>query len=233
MRYRSMRGLIYLALVFVVSLPLRAQQNREMIPADVQSLAPQDVQGFDQNSPAVKKLLESALDLTTKNLGYKYGSAEPSQGGMDCSGTIYYLLQQAGLQDVPRSSDEQYAWARKVGNFQAVLSRKIDSFELNSLHPGDLLFWTGTYNVDRDIPITHTMIYLGLAKSDGQPLMVGCSDGRTYRGRKKFGVSVFDFKVAPREGSPSRFVGYARIPGLAQTELTTIEKQPAADSTDR
>jgi len=219
-----MHGLIRVFLIFALVGVLRGQENRTMIPADVQSLPSSDIRGFEDNAPAVKKLLQAALDLTTKGLGYKYGSDNPTEGGMDCSGTIFYLLQQAGVKDVPRSSDEQYAWARKAGNFQAVLSKKIDSFELDSLHPGDLLFWTGTYNIDRDIPITHTMIYLGLAKADGQPLMVGCSDGRTYRGQKKFGVSVFDFKVAPREGSPSRFVGYARIPGLAQTELKKIEK---------
>ena len=49
--------------------------------------------------------------------------------------------------------------------------------------PGDLLFWTGTYSVERDPPVTHTMIYLGEEKKSGKPIMVGASDGRTYEGR--------------------------------------------------
>jgi hypothetical protein len=56
------------------------------------------------------------------------------------------------------------------------------------------------------------MIYLGRAESDGLPLMVGSSDGRSYRGRKCFGVSVFEFRL-PGGDSSSRFVGFAKIPG--------------------
>ncbi len=65
---------------------------------------------------------------------------------MDCSGFIYYVLQQNGFPDVPRDSSQQYVWVRKAGNFNAVLSRKEDSFEFDALKPGDLLFWRGTGN---------------------------------------------------------------------------------------
>ena len=91
------------------------------------------------------------------------------------------------------------------------------------MKPGDLLFWTGTYSIERDPPITHTMIYLGKEKKSGKPIMVGASDGRTYEGEQQFGVSVFDFKTAPSKkatdsGNHPRFVGYARIPGLGAKE---------------
>ena len=76
---------------------------------------------------------------------------------------------------------------RKAGNFRAVLSRDIDSFELNELKPGDLLFWTGTYDVEKDPPVTHTMIYLGKEKKTGKPVMVGASDGRTFEGERSPG----------------------------------------------
>jgi cell wall-associated NlpC family hydrolase len=40
-----------------------------------------------------------------------------------------------------------------------------DSFELDDLKPGDLLFWRGTYNIDRDPPYhAHRLIYLGQEK---------------------------------------------------------------------
>ena len=63
------------------------------------------------------------------------------------------------------------------------------------------------------------MIYLGKEKSAGKPIMVGSSDGRTYRGEKQFGVSIFDFKTSPAKetndsGKQPRFVGYGKIPGL-------------------
>ena len=138
---------------------------------------------------------------------------------MDCSGFVYYILRTNGVKDAPRDSTEQYVWVRKAGNFRAVLSRKIDSFELDELKPGDLLFWAGTYSVERDPPITHSMIYLGKEKKTGRPIMVGASDGRTYGGEQQFGVSVFDFKTAPAKSgdalkSRPRFVGYGKIPGL-------------------
>jgi peptidoglycan DL-endopeptidase CwlO len=167
-------------------------------------------------------VLDLALDLTTQNLGYKYGSADPKNGGMDCSGFIYYVLNKCGMSNVPRDAREQYIWVRKAGKFQAVLGHSQDTFELDALKPGDLLFWSGTYNVDRDPGITHTMIYLGREKATNQRIMVGSSDGRTYKGQSRFGVSVFDFKIAGRRASGTEpgptFVGYARIPGLATAD---------------
>jgi len=195
------------------AIPSIAQENTKLIPPTVVALDASAIAGFEDNPPAVKKLLSTALALTKKNLGYLYGSDDPAQKGMDCSGTIYFLLQQAGVKDVPRSSDGQYAWAKTGGTFQAVKGPKLDAPALDSLRPGDLLFWTGTYDVNRKGAVSHVMIYLGKAKSDGLPLMVGASDGRTYRGKKYFGVSVFEFRL-PAEESKSTFIGYARIPGL-------------------
>lgn len=137
---------------------------------------------------------------------------------MDCSGFVYYVLKENGLNDVPRDSSQQYVWVRKAGTFQAVVSHKDDSFELEALRPGDLLFWTGTYSIERDPPITHAMIYLGREKGTNKRIMVGASDGRTYKGESRYGVSVFDFKLprngASAEGRTPTFVGYGRIPGL-------------------
>jgi len=164
-------------------------------------------------------MIDTALELTTRNLDYKYGSADPSSGGMDCSGFVFYVLNQAGVRDVPRDSSQQYVWLRKAGSFRAVNSRHDDTFELDELVPGNLLFWTGTYSIERDPPITHAMIYLGREKGTNQRIMVGASDGRTYKGESRYGVSVFDFKVArvakTDEGrlTPT-FIGYGRIPGM-------------------
>ena len=182
--------------------------------ADVSSLKSEDLRGFYDNPPEVQQLLTAALELTEQNLSYIYGSADPARGGMDCSGTIYFILQKMGVTDVPRSASQQYVWARRADAFHPVVSTRMDSFELDGLRPGNLLFWTGTYSTDVDPPVTHTMIYLGKARADGRPLMVGASDGRTFRGDKKFGVSVFDFVIPKPEGrNPmSRFIGYAEIP---------------------
>jgi len=108
------------------------------------TLAPEAIKGFEDNPPRVRTLLSSALELTNRNLDYKYGSADPSAGGMDCSGFVYYVLKQNGVGDVPRDSSQQYVWLRRSGKFEPVLSRKDDSFEMENLKPGGLLFWTGT-----------------------------------------------------------------------------------------
>jgi hypothetical protein len=184
-------------------------------------LLPEAISGFENYPPKVQRLLTSALELTTRNLDYEYGSADPANGGMDCSGFVYFVLKQNGIDDVPRDSSEQYIWLRRTGKFEPVVSQKEDSFEFDNLKPGDLLFWTGTYSIQRDPPITHAMIYLGREKKTGMRVMVGASDGRTYQSQQRFGVSVFDFKM-PRADNGEiengktrpRFVGYAHIPGL-------------------
>jgi hypothetical protein len=183
------------------------------MPPVVAALQPSEIKGFEDYPAPVKDLLTKSLALTQQNLGYLFGSSDPALKGMDCSGTIFYLLREAGIKDVPRSSEEIYKWVLKEGTLQPVNAASLDSRSFDSLRPGDLLFWTGTYSAGGKSTVTHTMIFLGHAKSDGLPLMVGSSDGRTYRGKKCFGVSVFDFRL-PKEESKSRFVGFARVPGL-------------------
>lgn len=192
-------------------------------PTQVASLDSADIADFENSAPAIHSLLDVCLALTKQNIGYKFGSSDPADGGMDCSGTIYHVLQAIGITDVPRTASGQYVWVRKAGTFQAVISRDVASFELDDLQAGDLLFWTGTYSTDQEPPVSHTMIYLGKRRSDGKQMMFGASDGRTYDGRKIWGVSVFDFMISgaikksaagETVKSGSKFIGYARIPGL-------------------
>lgn len=169
-------------------------------------------------------MIESALALTKLNLTYKFGSADPSEGGMDCSGAIYYMLRAQGFKNVPRDASGQYVWARKQAQFFAVVSKKADGFEFADLQPGDLLFWSGTYSVAKDPPVSHTMIYLGVQRKRGQHVMWGSSDGRTYDGKARWGVSVFDFRMPRTEGaSQADFLGYARIPGLREQVTPVLD----------
>jgi cell wall-associated NlpC family hydrolase len=199
----------------------------------VATLAVSDLREYEAQSPEVKRLLASALALTTLNLTYKYGSSDPQTGGMDCSGTVFYLLAKAGLVDVPRDASGMYKWVWTRGHFQAVTSSNPDTFELARLKPGDLLFWTGTYEVDHDPPITHVMIYLGINRHSGRRVMVGASEGRRFNGKSRYGVSVFDFimpgkrrlSVTGSETSSStdlkaQFIGYSSIPGLEEIDRT-------------
>jgi len=177
-----------------------------------------ELEEFSRQPEKIRALIEASLDLTRQDLTYTYSSADPANGGMDCSGFVYYVLTQAGVKDVPRDASGQYAWVRKAGKFRAVVSRKLDGFEMDELKPGDLLFWVGTYDTEHDPPVSHTMIYLGREKETGDRVMVGSSDGRSYHGLQRWGVSVFDFKEVkehPATGhGSSQFIGYGGIPGL-------------------
>ena len=175
-----------------------------------------ELRDFDKQPKKVRELIESLLELTRMDLGYKYGSADPQAGGMDCSGTMYYALREQGFSKVPRMANLQYRWIWEEGRFHAVISDDPKTFELSRLQPGDMLFWSGTYAAEREPPITHSMIFLGWLKSDGRPVMVGASNGRTYQGKARNGVSVFDFRL-PKKGGKARFVGYGRLPGFPDT----------------
>jgi cell wall-associated NlpC family hydrolase len=185
------------------------------------SLPPTDLLGFEEQPPRVRKLITAALELAKLNLTYTPGSDDPAKGGMDCSGAVAYLLRQQGFKDVPRDAAGQYVWARTHGQFFAVLSKKPGGFEFADIQPGDLMFWSGTYETKKDPPITHSMIFLGVQRKRGQYVMWGSSDGRSYEGKPRNGVSVFDFKMPRTEPgmvNPVDFLGYARIPGLREEE---------------
>lgn len=208
------------------------------------SIASSALQGFSEQPAPVRQLIEDALALAQQNLTYKFGSDDPANGGMDCSGTIAYLLRGHGFKEVPRDASGQYIWVRKNDRFFAVNSKKGGGFEFTDLLPGDLMFWSGTYTTgtDRDPPVSHTMMYLGVERGRKQQVMWGASDGRTYDGKARWGVSVFDFRMprtdsAPTETHHAVFIGYGRIPGLREpaTEPKTPEKpsEPAPEPPPR
>jgi cell wall-associated NlpC family hydrolase len=207
------------------------------------TVEPEAIAEFAAQPARIQQLIRDAIDLTRLNLTYTFGSADPEKGGMDCSGTIYHLLRAHGFADVARDSSGQYLWARKRGAFFPVVSRNAESVEFDQLQPGDLMFWTGTYGTGRDVPISHVMMYLGREKGTKKRIMFGASDGRSYDGVQRWGVSVFDFKM-PRtdatdpEKAKVDFVGFARIPGLREertsdapagaTDVPPKESEPVA-----
>lgn len=189
--------------------------HAEQKVAVVESLDPGDIVEYAKAPSEVRSLIETSLRLTRKNLGYRFGSHDVAKGGMDCSGTVYRVLSDLGLQP-PRSSRAIFRWVEEAKTLHRVPagtgSLGHDSFE--QLSPGDLVFWSGTYNTGKGADaISHVMIYLGTSRLDGKPVLFGASSGRRFRGTRIHGVSVFDFQL-PSKGSRSVFVGYGAIPGL-------------------
>jgi hypothetical protein len=152
---------------------------------------------ISQAAPRVRKMLDDAVDLTKRDLDYLYGVADPERG-FDCSGMVFYLLLQMGAPHVPRQANTLYEYLAQKNAFHA--ARK--STELGDLEPGDLLFWTGTYNIDRKV--THVMIYLGMEKGTGQRWMVGAAS-------RNIGVGVFRFNPGSPNGIGRNFIGFGKL----------------------
>jgi len=85
-----------------------------------------------------------AAELARSRIGAPYVSGTAGPDGFDCSGLVYWVYSQLGLQ-VPRSTQEQLAWAAPV--------------EMSQLQPGDLVFFENTSSSsDR---VSHVGIYVG------------------------------------------------------------------------
>lgn len=210
------------AVVFALAGVGFAQEAKpEASKAPAASLRPDALKGFGKLAAGTQEMLTYALSLTEKNLTYTFASSDPAAGGMDCSGTIYHVLQKFGWSEAPRQSNVMYEWTWEAGTFRAFNGRGADTFEMKQLVPGDLLFWINTTGkTDRDPPVTHVMMYLGEQVADGHRVMFGSSDGRTYNSISRWGVSVFDFQL-PKEGSTARFIGYAHLPAKTKSNLKT------------
>ncbi len=191
----------------------------EPTTAAVSTISIHDLSGFDAYPKQIQSLVQSALALTRLELGYLYGSHDPVKGGMDCSGTVYHVLEFQGLKDVPRQSDDMCRWVEKKSQLHLTpTATAFDHAEFNDLKPGDLLFWTNTTETKRKLPVTHVMIYLGKLKKTGKRVVFGASDGRSFQGERRSGVSVFDFHL-PKAESTARLHGYGPAPGLLPVEV--------------
>lgn len=181
-------------------------------PARIRSC---ELAGFAELDEARRKLVETALRVAWESpwLPYVAAGSDPAHGGFDCSGATYFVMRKAGL-DPTRSAAAQLEWLRKHDKLHTVAADATspDHLSLASLKPGDLLFWA-VNEPDGRIRVHHVAIYLGTEKKDGRPVMIGSTDGRSYRGQKANGYGVHDFRL-PKADSPSKLVGYGTPPGL-------------------
>ena len=177
-----------------------------------------ELRGFDELPEGRRKLIEAALKAGGEEAGmpYKYGGNGAESGGFDCSGAMYHVLRKADLKP-PRTSSDQYLWVREHSRLHPVSLGAVDTEHgsFSNLKPGDLVFWSGTYEPTdgRLTKITHVALFLGHERKDGRAVMVNATNGRTYRGAKVDGYGVCDFRV-PGKGGKSRMVGYGAPPGL-------------------
>lgn len=177
-----------------------------------------ELRGFSELEKSRKKLIEAAIETGKEVAGmpYLYGGNGPEDGGFDCSGAVNYVLKKVGL-NPPRTSSDQFLWVKEKSKLHLVsnIAKDVKDLSFTHLKPGDLVFWSGTYepNDGRKVSITHVAIFLGYEKKDGMAVMINATDGRSYRGKKGNGFGVYDFRL-PSAGGRSRMVGYGTPPGL-------------------
>ncbi len=97
------------------------------------------------NAPAAKTspTTDKVIRIAKSMLGspYRYGGKTP-ETGFDCSGLVYFVFQQAGLNPPPRTSYGQYKASKPIAK--------------SALKRGDLVF----FRIRRN-KISHVGIYLG------------------------------------------------------------------------
>jgi cell wall-associated NlpC family hydrolase len=138
-------------------------------------------------SPKKLKTITGTEFLTTaaQYIGTPYVWGGESPKGFDCSGLVDYVLTDLGITGVPRTSEEQWKWVKKV-NYK-------------SLQPGDLIF----LNFPGEQSPGHVMIYAGnneviQAPKPGQDVQVASFTPQAP-GSTEWGATV---------------VGYGRPPGV-------------------
>jgi len=138
-------------------------------------------------------LLKVADDLAQMNLPYLWAGADPSQGGLDCSGFMIYVFKKAWGIDLPDESGKQLDYCYKHGKVWTADSK---DFKVSMIQPGDLVFISGTRVSDRPSPITHVMMVAG------PDLIVGSQDmGRRVKWGSP-GVGYFKQKLFRPYGIP-------------------------------
>ena len=104
--------------------------------------------------------VQRLFDEAEKYLGmpYVWGGSSPSTS-FDCSGFVWYVFKAVGIWDIGRTTAQGlYGQCTAIDPSEAL--------------PGDIIFFTGTYNAG--VPVTHVGIYAG----DG--MMIHCGNPIQY-----------------------------------------------------
>ncbi len=161
----------------------------------------------------MKAVLADCWRISRMGLTYKFGSMDPANGGLDCSGTVKHVLERNGWVKSPRTASEQYLWLRHNGSLHETSGGASAVRIFSNLKPGDLLFWRGTYVTNRYPDVSHVMIYLGRDVRTGMHQMFGASSSKR-RGLHGSAVDVYEFN--PVKPGRSEFIGYGTVPGAGR-----------------
>ncbi|MES2309066.1 MAG: LysM peptidoglycan-binding domain-containing protein [Verrucomicrobiota bacterium] len=135
---------------------------------------------------------------------------------MDCSNTTRYLFYKIFKLDIGRTASEQYYRLKVKGRAWDVPQDSSGRPDIEYLHAnlkvGDLLFWEHTYSPEREPPITHVTVYLGMDES-GRFLMAGSEQGKGLLDQNFNGPDMYYFNPLAEKGGHSRFLFFGWKPG--------------------
>lgn len=135
---------------------------------------------------------------------------------MDCSNTTRYLFYKIFKIDIGRTASEQYYRLKVKGRAWDVPLDGNGRADIDYLHSnlkvGDLLFWEHTYSPDREPPITHVTVYLGMDE-EGRFLMAGSEQGKGLIDRGFNGPDLYYFNPLAQKGGHRQFLFFGWRPG--------------------
>jgi hypothetical protein len=149
-----------------------------------------------------RALLEPVLAFPKANpaIPCKLGGVDVT--GMDFSGAIFYLPEHSG-REPPRSARDQYLWLRKLGRLSEVSAaeRTAEDPAYAAMRPGDLVFCAHSApDVPAEIHGSRVHLYPG-KEADGRAIMIGSSEGRSYRHHKINGFGITDCPASTARSS--------------------------------
>ncbi len=194
-----------------------------------------EILGF--SSPAsdwANRFLQEARALGNQGIEYDEDWRPPGESHawtMDCSNTARYLYKVTTGIQLPRTASDQYYYLHLQGKAWDVPRTESGWPDCNFLHrnlkPGDLLFWENTYRPERQPPITHVMVFLGVNER-GQWIMAGSQTSRGgEHNRSNGGPDIYVFRPTQPCGGYSTWLGLVHHQGRFCAFGRPLEADPA------
>lgn len=180
------------------------------------------------------RFLQQARYLGGQGIEYDEDWRPPGESHawtMDCSNTARYLYKVTTGINLPRTASDQYYYLHLQGKAWDVPCNSQGwadgTFLREHLKPGDLLFWENTYRPERNPPITHVMIYLGV-NAQGQWLMAGSqSSSGGEHNRRNGGPDIYVFRPSQPCGGYTTWLGMVHHRGRFCAFGRPLEADPS------
>lgn len=168
-----------------------------------------------------ENVLAVADRLARAHLSYVYGSEDLRNGGLDCSGFTQIVLREACGVELPNEADKQLDYLHQHGQVWDSTS----GWTMETLRPGDLIFYAGPYRLSRTSMVSHVMMYCG------HGVMVGAQGLGWQLDGLHGGVGYYRFRPHAPQGilgeSGERFLNGRQI--FAYGRLSNVVIEPLHD----